>query len=165
MDVLISWACRQTGRLDRLIQFHASYNSESFFSYLKHLFQIESWKDRHIASSRCRAIIWSWTNSCTLISSKELMSVRVVFCLHVQSEGYQGVSHLSSDTHYCRQPVAELITRLEHHLWCSVGRQLNVSTHEVLRPIFNLDLMHVEAILLQRILPLRGSAASDKHAL
>lgn len=148
VNMLISWACRQTGRLDWLIRFRTSYNSESFLSYWKHLFQIESWKDRHIASSRCRAIIWSWTNSRTFISSKELMSVRVVFCLHVQSEGYQGVSHLSTDTHYCRQPVAELITRLEQRLWSSVVRQLNVSTDEVLRPIFNLDLMRVEAVLL-----------------
>lgn len=148
MNMLISWACKQTGRLDWLIRFHASYNSESFFSYWKHLFQIENWKDGHIASSRCRAIIWSWTNSCTLISSKELMSVRVVFCLHVQSEGYQGVSHLSTDTHYCWQPDAELITRLEQSLWSSVVRQLNVSTDEVLQPIFNLDLMRVEEVLL-----------------
>lgn len=163
--MLISWACRQTRRLDWLIRFHASYNSESFFSYWKHLFQIESWKDRHIAPSRCWAIIWSWTNSCTLISSKELMSVTVVFCLHVRSEGYQGVSHLSSDTLYCRQPVTELITRLEQRLWSSVVRQLNVSTDEVLQPIFNLDLMRVEAVLLWRILPLRRSAASDKHTV
>lgn len=163
--MLISRACRQTGRLDWLIRFHASYNSESFFSYWKHLFQIESWKDRHIASSGCRDIIWSWRNSCTLTSSKELVSVRVVFCLHVQSEGYQGVSHLSTDTHYCRQPVAELITGLEQRLWSSGVRRLNVSTDEVLQPIFNLDLMRVDAVLLRRILPLRGSAASDKHAV
>lgn len=76
------------------------------------------------------------------------MSVRVVFCLHVQNEGYEGVSHLSSDTHYGRQPVAELITRLEQRLWSSVVRQLNVSTGDVLQPIFNLDLMRVEAVLL-----------------